>query len=78
MMTEREYRMGLTVREYRANTSRLDAMPHAQLLALIDAVPTVVWDRSVPLDEVHLVCDTDTGQTATLVYKLAILERWRG
>lgn len=77
-MTEREYRMGLTLREYRANTARLDAMPHDQLLALIDAVPTVVWDRAVPLDEVHLICDTDTGQQATLVYKVPLSERWRG
>jgi hypothetical protein len=62
--------MGLTIREFRANTARLDAAPHDQLLALIEAVPTVVWDRSVPMDEVWLVCDTPHGQRATVVLKV--------
>lgn len=68
-MSEREYTMGLTVREYRANTARLDAMPRDELLVLIEKMPRVIWDRSVPLDEVHLVCDTYDGNRTTLIYK---------
>lgn len=45
-------------------------MPHAQLLALIDAVPTVVWDRSVPLDEIRLTCETDDGNLIMLKYTM--------
>lgn len=70
-MSEREYTIGLTVREYRANTARLDAMPRNELLVLIEKMPRVVWDRSIPLDEVQLVCDTYDGRQATLVYKVA-------